>query len=302
MIVGAGFAGLIAAHVFPRENIIEAAPEPQQAHRALLRFRSEVVGKLTGIPFKKVRVRKGLYYKGFQQPTISFANAYSQKCLGEVVGERSIWNLDPVDRFIAPESFYEQLIDAVGKRITWEAKADYEGAIAFGNREPIISTAPLPTVLEAIGELPEGLEFKRAPITVLRYRLKNCDVHQTVYFPTHEHSLYRASITGDLLLCEFAGEVAGEEWLLDVAHAFGIRNINESEPLDSVKQSYGKILPITEGVRRKLIHELSLRHKIFSIGRFSTWRNILLDDVVNDAAVIKQLIQGDHYDLRKKAI
>ena len=299
MIVGAGFAGLISAHIFPREQIIESAPEPLQAHRALLRFRSDVVGKLTGVDFRKVRVRKGLFINGmFSEPNIHLANAYSQKCLGEIVGERSIWNLDPVDRFIAPETFYEQLIDAVGTRIKWGTKADYLGEIASHN--PIISTAPLPVVLREV-VCPLAIEFNRAPITVMRYRLDKCDVHQTIYYPTSAHSLYRASITGDLLLCEFAGEPTGD-WQQDVISSFCLLSVGQMEPIDVARQSYGKIAPVDNGLRKALIHDLSVRYNIFSIGRFATWRNVLLDDIVNDAAVVKKLISAAGYERRIAAL
>jgi hypothetical protein len=46
------------------------------------------------------------------------------------------------------------------------------------------------------------LEFQRAPIHVARYRVPKCAVYQTVYFPRPETSVYRASITGDLLIVE----------------------------------------------------------------------------------------------------
>ena len=72
MIVGAGLAGLISAHIFPGERIIEASPEPKQSHRALLRFRSPAVGELTGIEFKPVTVRKAIWSNGhFHNPTIA---------------------------------------------------------------------------------------------------------------------------------------------------------------------------------------------------------------------------------------
>lgn len=302
MIVGAGLAGLIAAHVFQRETIYEAAAEPRQMHQALLRFRSDVVSKLTGIEFRKVRVRKGIYFEGeFVAPNIAFANAYSQKCMGKLVGERSIWNLDPVDRYVAPENFYEQMIDAIKDRIVWGCPFDFRNA----RKEPVISTAPLPVVLKQLGACAPDrfcgpIEFKFAPITVIKMRLKEADVHQTVYFPSNEHSMYRASITGDLLICEFAGEARGP-WDSDLGEAFCIYGaVRDGIRIDApTTQTYGKIAPIDEDVRKEMLHGLTQEQGIFSIGRFATWRNILLDDVVNDAAVVKRLIAGSNYERRK---
>jgi hypothetical protein len=63
-----------------------------------------------------------------------------------------------------------------------------------------------------------------------------------------------------------------------------------------VQQKYGKIAPIDERFRRSSIVQLTTQHKIFSVGRFATWRNILLDDVVNDLAVVKRLIHSSAYE------
>lgn len=86
MIVGAGLAGLITAHVFPRHAVVEAATEPLQMHKAVLRFRNESVSNLVGIPFKAVTVRKGVWWeRKFVPADIGLANLYSDKCLGGAV-------------------------------------------------------------------------------------------------------------------------------------------------------------------------------------------------------------------------
>lgn len=295
MIVGAGLAGLIAAHIFPREQILEAASEPRQMHRAVLRFRSTVVADLIGIEFRKVRVRKGVFFHGqFVAPNVMLANLYSRKCMGQLNAERSIWNIDPVDRYIAPETLYEQLVEVLAPRIHWGHKADYTTTTGL-----VISTAPLPATLREL-DIPVKAEFARAPITVARFRVPKCDVHQTVYFPTDHHPLYRASITGDLLICEFAGDaIDSEGWLEEVMQAFGLDAL---EPIDRVGQEYGKIAPINETLRKHLVHLLTTDHGIYSLGRFATWRNLLLDDVVGDAAVIKRLIHATPYDRRLAAM
>ena len=58
-IVGTGLSGLIAAHIWPNANVFELSPSPIEQHKALLRFRSDVVSQVTGIEFKRVKVRKG---------------------------------------------------------------------------------------------------------------------------------------------------------------------------------------------------------------------------------------------------
>jgi len=239
-------------------------------------------------------------------PDIMLANWYALKCTGQLVGERSIWNLDPVERFIAPDDLYEQLLAAVNGRIIWGHTASSpDGA-------PIVSTAPLS---ETIAQLrnPPVLEFRRAPICVQRFTLApGTDVHQTVYFPDPELALYRASITGRTLILEYAvserGELVSEEREAgydEAMAAFGIRHHSSStEPEGGdndgvVRQRFGKITPIADDAARKhVLFRLTQEHNIYSLGRFATWRNILLDDVVKDIDVIKRLMRSGAYERR----
>ena len=61
------------------------------------------------------------------------------------------------------------------------------------------------------------------------------------------------------------------------------------------KQSYGKIAPIDEPFRRFVVENLSQQYGVYSLGRFATWRNILLDDVLQDMNVIKKMVNADSY-------
>jgi hypothetical protein len=301
LIVGGGLAGLIAAHAWPQAAVIESAPGPVESHKALLRFRTDAVARLTGIEFRKVRVRKGIWGDGqFVAPSIRVANLYAQKVLNSArLADRSIWNIDPVDRFIAPESLYEQLVDTVGKRIEWNQRADFKQLSRIG--QPYVSTAPLPTVMGVLDPEPcLSPSFERQPITVKRWRLRGSDVFQTVYFPDGDTSMYRASITKDLLIAEFACRPASVDLYVDLlGSAFGI-DLGDWEPLPDVEQRYGKIEPIPDDVRKRILFWLTQKHHLYSLGRFATWRNILLDDIVDDIAVIKRINRNSTgYDLRR---
>lgn len=311
-IVGAGLAGLIAAHAFPQWRVVEAAKEPAAAHRALLRFRSDAVARLTGIDFHKVLVRKSIWSDGdHTTPNIRLANMYASKVLGVVVGDRSVWNLDPVERWIAPDNLYEQLVDAVGNRITWGVEFDFalrssmHGIVPV---EPVVSTAPLPVVLRAL-KIEADLSFDRAPIHVRRFRLEGGgSLYQTIYFPDRNTPLYRASITGDTLIAELAVNPAfaqgpaiedTDHLVLLVREAFGLQ-AQALTPLESVRQHYGKIASVDNERRKRLLYRLTRDHGIYSLGRFATWRNILLDDVVDDIAGIKRLFRiNSAYDLAR---
>lgn len=298
-IIGAGLAGLIAAHAWPSARLFEAAPEPAQQHKALLRFRTDAVSRLTGIPFRKVRVRKGIWHDGaFRQPTLQLANWYSWKCLGRLLPERSIWAVEPVDRYIAPEDFYASLLDSVGPRISWGT------TVALGSEDgsPQISTAPLPVALSSLTGVATDLKFDRSPIRVERFDLGAAvDVYQTVYFPDPRLAVYRASITGRTLILESVAEGAHpreERCRREIYAAFGLLDA-VLEPMDAVRQQYGKIAPIGDDQRKHLLFRLTHERNIYSLGRFATWRNILLDDVVSDIDVIKRLMRSGQYELRR---
>ncbi len=292
-IVGAGLAGLIAAHAWPQARLHERGERPAQNHKALLRFRTDAVSRLTGIEFRKVRVRKGIWSRNqFVGPNIALANDYSRKCLGRLIGERSIWQLDPVDRFIAPDDFYAQLVESVGDRITWNSTYDWAAS-----PEPVLSTAPLPVALKALN-IAHKLDFARSPITVQRFLVSNADVHQTVYFPDLSTPVYRASITGSMLIVESVGEP--DDGLPGcVVNAFAL-GLADTKPIESVHQSYGKIAPVDDAARKALLFKLTHEHGIYSLGRFATWRNLLLDDLVDDIAVIKKLLRASTYDLHQQ--
>jgi len=292
-IIGAGYSGLIAGFAFPQIPIIESAPEPIERHKAVLRFRTDRISALTGVEFRRVNVRKAIWSHGRETaPTVALANQYSIKVLGRVENDRSIWNLEPVERFIAPTDFYFQLVDRMAGRINWNLSWDF--TTAYG---PVISTVPLPTLIKIKG-LHTGLHFASEPIVVERCHVPKCDVFQTIYFPDPELEVFRASITGSMLIMEFRGEPAMDDYRA-VAAAFGV---DPEMPGTRHNQRYGKIARIADdAARRALLHRLTADHGIYSLGRFATWRNILLDDLPHDCAVIRRIESGGAYAAQLEA-
>jgi len=309
LIVGAGLAGLIAACHFKDANIIEAGSGGAQ-HQALLRFRDTSVSEITGIPFKKVEVAKDVFSDGMLQGrcSIADANSYSLKVAGAIT-TRSISKLDAVQRYIAPDDFYEQLVDKVGGRINWNCPLTPCALAGLAEGTPVINTAPMSVALGAAGiDHGKTFDFEKSPIRVTRVKLKVAtDVYQTIYFPDMDMSVFRASITGDTLIIECLDEkpscrpfVAWEFDELDlVCKAFGFDvDLLEMESMKDTIQRFGKILDMPKAERQALMYELTSAHSIFSLGRFATWRNILLDDVVKDVRTIDQLINSSAYARR----
>jgi len=295
IIVGAGLSGIIAAHVFPRMKIIEASQEPVERHRAVLRFRSNEVGRILGVDFKPVTVNKGIWSAKrhkFIEPNIRAANAYSFKVTGGYF-DRSIWNLEQSTRYVAPDNLYEMILDKVYNRTHWGQE------ITEVPPAGSISTIPMPTMAKfVLREDMDHPEFKFASINVLRYKVKNCNIHQTVYIPDPDTNCYRVSITGDVLIAEFIDNA--DEF--DIAEPFGIGWKSIDCMQSSGDQKYGKISPVDESWRRAFMHKLTVDYKVYSLGRFATWRNILLDDVVKDLEVIKGMIRQDDYGLLRTLV
>jgi len=294
IILGAGLSGLIAAALNPQAKVFEAASQDAQSHRAVLRFRSSAVGDAVGIPFRKIRVNKGIWYQGqYCFPDIQLSNMYSYKVTGGYF-DRSIWKTEAVDRFIAPEDFILQLIEQVGDRVSWNTPVT-----ELPETRPIISTIPMNRVMSLVNfDNPDHTQFKFSPIRVQRFRIPRADVFQTIYYPSSHTAAYRASITGDLLIVESVDDPAYPDVNMEhVLASFGILDKHEPVvPIDAThKQSYGKIAPIDERFRRFVVERLSQKHSIYSLGRFATWRNILLDDVLQDLNVIKKLMNADSY-------
>lgn len=296
-IYGAGIAGLLAGCQFQQARIYEAAPENTAQHKAVLRFRSSAVGDAVGIDFRKVKVHKGLWLDGKNvEPSIQLANWYSRKVIGKLA-DRSIWNLAPAERFIAPEDFIGQLVDRCAGRITWNHKLTREEVLS--EREPVISTLPMNVMAQFMANeftrefIEAAPDFDYEGITVRRWRIPGADVFQTIYFPSLDTSLYRASITGDLLIAEYVHASDNSEDMM--FEAFGLV-ADDCVPIEKVSQRYGKIARIDDAWRKQFIFWLTHERNIFSLGRFGTWRNLLLDDVIQDIAVLKKLMNTTTYD------
>ncbi len=300
-ILGAGLSGLICGALNAQSQIYERNSSGRVTHRAVLRFRSDQIARALGLSFRKVTVRKAIWFREREaQPSPRIANFYSQKVRG-VIAENSIWSLAPSERFIAPDDLHAVLADICGTRVKWDHEITQPILSHLLEAGPVISTIPLPLLLKMTPWDRLPLNFRHAPIYVDRYRVEDCDVFQTVYFPDPDLGLYRATLTGDLLTLEGTGAI-GDDDLEQACVAFGIHMLLDGSwdgltGLDAnLKQSFGKINPLPDGERKALLHRLSVEFGIYTLGRFGTWRNILLDDVYDDIFHIRKLITMSNYD------
>jgi hypothetical protein len=300
-IIGAGLSGLICGALNAQAQVFERNGSDFVGHRAVLRFREDKIARALGLAFRKVSVRKALWMEGREAaPSPRLANMYSEKVRG-MVGESSIWNLAPSERFIAPDDLHAILATICGSRVSWNYHVELEEINEWRSGQypaTIISTIPITQLLTLLGESSPIL-FPYSPIFVQRFHVRSCDVFQTIYFPDREMPVYRATLTGELLTIEYSGLPGWGDGVADkeVLDAFGLRSEWLADHRESHRQSFGKIAPVASGPRKALLHHLTTRWGIYSLGRFATWRNILLDDVYDDIAAIRRMMSQSQYDV-----
>lgn len=293
IIVGAGLSGLLAGALDRHATIIERQADLPNNHHAVLRFRDDKISRSLDIPFRKVRVVKAIAdVDGVHAVALPHhLNGYARKALG-ILTTRSILDLSPVERFVAPHNLVERLGEMCQGRIVFNSALSHSDI----GKEPIISTIPLPALWELL-QRTDAPEFTSAPIRVLKFRLPDADIFQTIYFPDADIPLYRATITRDEVILECSDKMGGlTESQLDFAmRAFGI-DYKTLIPKEIRRQGLGKIQPINEAERKGLLYKLTRDHKIYSLGRFACWRNILMDDVYDDYWKVKKMIALNEYD------
>lgn len=288
IIIGAGMSGLLCGALNPGSIIYEAGPKRESDHKALFRCKNDMIGKILGIPFKEVTVHKSIWLDGKEvNPSPRIGHLYSQKVTGFITG-RSILDISSGKRYIAPDNF----LDILKSR----CKISYNRTVGLpGEGAPWISTIPMNKMAHLVGvQHNPATEFLAEPIHVTRIKIANCDSYCTVYYPSPNTPLYRASLTGNILIIESTSKIKDKD-LYEVFTSLGLPHC-ESNGYETFTQERGKILPVDESLRTDIISRLTLEHNIYSLGRFATWRpKVMLDDVLEDIFIIKKLIEGGNY-------
>lgn len=297
-IIGAGMAGLLAANMLSRHNIAvyEAQSSLPNNHSAVLRFGTEKVSEVLGIPFRRVKMIKT--YLPWRN-RVADCLAYSMKCTGIARSDRSITSETfSADRWIAPDDLVAQM-----------AKRIHEGRMFFGSKfgdkdkwietAPVISTIPMPALMKLLG-YPNQPEFKWVGGKNLRAKIDRCDAFVSMYIPNPDYPFNRISITGNELIAEYAGSAKVQKSLNteQIAHMLGIDYSLFGEP-EVKEQTYAKIAPIDNGERKRFLAWATDQHNIYSLGRFATWRpGLMLDDLVHDIRLIERWATADKYGIR----
>lgn len=285
-IVGAGMAGLLAANLLRRHEVIvfEKQRSLPNNHHAVLRFRNDEVGKLLGIPFRKVNMIKT--YVPHMNP-VADSLSYSRKATGKYLSDRSIiTGTISEERYIAPSYFIKDMADCI--HITYDQDYDFDASIDT----KIISTMPMPLLMQKLGYL-NLIHFDYVSGIVFTGTIKDCDAFVSVLFPGPQ-PYSRATITGNQLMIEFpnVGEVSESYHIAEVYNYLGLY---DAIVLDGKfqKQEYFKIVEINDADRKKFQRWATVKHNVYSLGRYATWRpKLLLDDLVKDIHKIESWIVG----------
>lgn len=292
-IVGAGMAGLLAANMMRRRSpvIYEAQAGLPHNHSAVLRFRSPIVGEVLGVPFKKVRVLKCSL--AWRNP-VADAMAYSRKVIGSYRTDRSILpGAEVVERWIAPPDLIERM--AEGIKIVYESPVSFP-RVRDKTWEKVISTIPMPNLMLMLDYNPRPV-FEYVRGTNILATLPRTEAYLSVHIPDPELPFSRISITGDKLIVECSHDVPEKltggqvsSYMDKTLRVLGMRE--EPQNVEVRRQTYAKISPIQEEVRRRFIFWASSQMGIaYQLGRYATWRpGLLLDDLVKDVRLIDNWI------------
>jgi len=298
IIIGAGMSGLLCAALNPGSIVYEARPEKEQTHKAVFRCKSDSIGQILGIEFKKVFVYKSIWFDGKDvEPSPRMAHLYSQKVSGKIL-TRSILDITPCIRYIAPENFYNILESRCAVEYNkYIYRSDFIEK-SFGEC-PVISTIPMPKMMDLLDM--EARVFPSNPIYVNRIKIEKCDTYCTIYYPDPEINAYRASINGDILIIESTTPINRKD-IYHICDSFGIPFTRQMlNYLLNHFQPLGKISAIRNSIREKIITDMTLKHNVYSLGRFATWRpKVMLDDVLKDISHIRKMIAGGDYAVLKK--
>lgn len=308
VVLGAGIAGCVAYHTLKHENIRIVEKRHMSGliptHDAIMRLRNPAVADLIGANYKKVTIEKGIWFKNrfCFQPTILMNNMYSIKLYG-TLGKRSILKPGSSERYIlkggfpAPELNYNSVVNIRDGKINLSDGSE----MAY---DYCISTLPMPNLYCVIAGRPEGLDinFNAKPVFVDRWKLKKpTGLNQTIIYPDPSIPVYRITLQDDILIVEgieaLNWKIVTETMDL-IKDSFGIPRamigtLNpNSMALGSKKMELGKIIPVDEDSRLKYIMWLTDTHRIFSFGRFATWRSLRTDHLMNDIKIIKKIISA----------
>jgi len=215
---------------------------------------------------------------------------YARK-VSESITARSIVNQETEDRWIAPIDLHQQMIELAGGISEFDT-----GIRVFNTLSPIISTIPLNVMCKELGIDIKMNTMISNPIYVSKFEIPNCDIHATNYYTGTNTPVYRATLSGNELIVESTFDLLLRDDMEIMKQSFGLDAIKPIPIIMNFFQHDGKLTPFNDTERKELIYRLTRDYNVYSLGRYAIWKNILLDDVVQDIEVIKNMMYKNDYD------
>jgi hypothetical protein len=294
VILGAGLSGCLAAEMFKAHDVTMVAPPSSsvglQNHKAVMRIKDPTMAMILGVVAKKILVSKGIRSKGEFVPYASIrdSNLYSLKLYG-YIGNKSILDTKTVERHLMVGEIVPRC-----KVIPSSILRIKKGSILLKGQKVLeydfcISTLPMFVNCKLTGLSKLNQLFNTAEITILNWPLgiPTSNTYQTIYYPDLETPLYRATLQDGTIISEIIGGTYWHDKIRkELEASFGI--LLASEP-EAFTQKNGKMHSIDETARKKIIYSLTDKFNLFSLGRYSIWKQIRADDLLSDVNTIVSL-------------
>jgi hypothetical protein len=156
----------------------------------------------------------------------------------------------------------------------------------------LISTIPLPMLL-SLCQVKHNLSFRNYPIWAGAVSLGyNSSCYQVLMNTDHCGASTRMSLMDDTLFIEANDDELNDHDSALIEQAFGLTVYPESVNLGEIKP--GRIDPLPRSVRKPLLHWLTEKHDIFTLGRYGAWVYKVANDVWEDTTFLAKLIYAKH--------
>lgn len=293
VIIGGGVSGQLAKRFFGSKYKTAIVGKGNRSNTALFRSKSADIPLMLGANAKEIFVSKFISSGGFVRQNITprDMNRYSLKVCGKIC-RRSICEVDAAQhkRFVFDVPHGVDFESAVSDIKTEGRKTHLlcdDGTTLIASK--VISTIPMPDILEIVDVECVEPEFEFSEITVAKFSL-GCQVsgdwQQTVYFPDDDCHVYRATLNNDGIIAEFVDGTSDDivkQEIMIVAAPFGIKQNNiVGRKIHFMK--HGKIINGKANKDRMVvISHLTEKFNTYSLGRYATWNeSVKTEDLLHD--------------------
>lgn len=322
-ILGAGWAGMIAAEFWPTAQIYERDPQAATltgTTGAFIRCRNPNAAMILQAPCRNVAVHRAVANATWDthtnvQPLDAALYARKTAPCG-VLSARSIHSCtsraamgNGAERYLLLPDDLVAARQRANTRVRYGATSGDVSEVLCGATPavPVVSTLPLDLTLRHL-----GTNF-RAPLRperttarggfVLETELRACGVDfcWTVYVPSSNTEISRITITGGRAIVEVMPPEGGTEYGTDSIEAFAAHALFQLfnvMPEDIVQWNWHRVHKIAATPEyvawaHEVVYRLSVERGIYSLGRAATGRRgVTVDDLPQDCRVINKLLRA----------